>query len=222
MAKEWKRRAWKAGREEAGKAVSQGAGRERGRPEREARKRKREAEEHKLGENHGHRYYEWRLDEAGQLEYGESANCEQERRREGHWLLEMEEEELGAVEAVRAYQDLWRVKAAYRTLKDVLELRPVRHRREERVRAHMLVASLAHTGDRPGVGEEVAEGGAAAEHAGGVGGHGAGESGGVRDEGEGTQAGSVREQIGGAQGPAGAGGEAGGAAALGGGELTIH
>ena len=66
--------------EETGQAVSQGAGRESG-------KRKREAEVRKLaasligesagwilGENHGHRYYEWRLDDAGQLEYGESAN----------------------------------------------------------------------------------------------------------------------------------------------------
>ena len=101
-----------------------------------------------LGANHGHRYYEWRLDEAGQLEYGESANCEQERRREGHWLLERGEPELGAVEAVRAYQDLWRVEAAFRTMKDVLELRPVWHRTEERVRAHVLVASLALAIDR--------------------------------------------------------------------------
>ena len=160
-AKEWQRRAGKAGREEAGKAVSQGAGRESEEQEREARKQEREAEERKLaasligesagrilGENHGHRYYEWRLDEAGQMEYGESANCEQERRREGHWLLETEEPELGAVEAVRAYQDLWRVEAAFRTMKDVLELRPVWHRTEERVRAHVLVASLALAIDR--------------------------------------------------------------------------
>ena len=160
-AKEWKRRAGKAGREKAGKAVHQAAGRESEEQEREARKQEREAEERKLaasligesagrilGANHGHRYYEWRLDEAGQLEYGESANCEQERRREGHWLLETEEPELGAVEAVRAYQDLWRVEAAFRTMKDVLELRPVWHRTEERVRAHVLVASLALAIDR--------------------------------------------------------------------------
>ena len=100
-AKEWKRRAGKAGREKAGKAVHQAAGRESEEQEREARKQEREAEERKLaasligesagrilGANHGHRYYEWRLDEAGQLEYGESANCEQDgcwRRRSPSW-----------------------------------------------------------------------------------------------------------------------------------------
>ena len=47
------------------------------------------------------------------------------------------------MEAVRAYQDLWRVEAAFRTMKDVLQLRPVWQRTEERVRAHVLVASLA-------------------------------------------------------------------------------
>ena len=153
-AKEWKRRAGKAGREKAGKAVRQAAGRESEQPEREAEQRKLaasligESAGRILGANHGHRYYEWRLDEAGQLEYGESANCEQERRREGHWLLETEEPELGAVEAVRAYQDLWRVEAAFRTMKDVLQLRPVWHRTEERVRAHVLVVSLALALDR--------------------------------------------------------------------------
>ena len=101
-----------------------------------------------LARDNGQRYYDWRLGEAGQLEYWENANCAAEKRREGHWLLETEEEGLSAVEAVRAYQDLWRVEAAFRSMKDVLELRPVWHRVEERVRAHVLVAALALGFDR--------------------------------------------------------------------------
>ena len=101
-----------------------------------------------LARDNGQRYYDWRLGAAGQLEYWENANCAAERRREGHWLLETEEEGLSAVEAVRAYQDLWRVEAAFRSMKDVLELRPVWHRVEERVRAHVLVAALALAFDR--------------------------------------------------------------------------
>ncbi len=58
------------------------------------------------------------------------------------------ETELGAVEAVRAYQELWRVEAAFRSMKDVLELRPIWHRTDERVQAHVLVAALALTFDR--------------------------------------------------------------------------
>ena len=101
-----------------------------------------------LARDHGQRYYDWRLREGGQLEYWENASCLAEQRREGHWLLETEEAGLSAVEAVRAYQDLWRVEAAFRSMKDVLELRPVWHRVEQRVRAHVLVAALALTLDR--------------------------------------------------------------------------
>ncbi len=101
-----------------------------------------------LARDNGQRYYDWRLDEGGQLQYWENAHCAAERRREGHWLLETEETGLSALEAVRAYQELWRVEAAFRSLKDVLELRPVWHRTPERVQAHVLVAALALAIDR--------------------------------------------------------------------------
>ena len=101
-----------------------------------------------LSQNHGQRYYDWRREGEERLEYWENESCAQEKRREGHWLLETEETELGAVEAVRAYQELWRVEAAFRSMKDVLELRPIWHRTDERVQAHVLVAALALTFDR--------------------------------------------------------------------------
>ncbi len=50
--------------------------------------------------------------------------------------------------AARAYQELWRVEAAFRSMKDVLELRPIWRRTDERVQAHVLVATLALTFDR--------------------------------------------------------------------------
>jgi len=55
---------------------------------------------------------------------------------------------LSAVEAVRAYEDLRRVEADSRSLKDVFELRPLRHRVEELVQAHALLAALALAIDR--------------------------------------------------------------------------
>lgn len=55
---------------------------------------------------------------------------------------------LSTVEAVPACQELWRVEAAFRSLKDVLELRSVWHRTPERVQAHVLVATLALAIDR--------------------------------------------------------------------------
>ncbi len=40
------------------------------------------------------------------------------------------------------------MEAAFRSMKDVLELRPIWHRTDERVQAHVLVAALALTFDR--------------------------------------------------------------------------
>ena len=175
-----------------------------------------------LARDNGQRYYDWRLGQDGQLEYWENAPCAAEKRREGHWLLETEEQGLSAVEAVRSYQDLWRVEAAFRSLKDVLELRPVWHRAEERVRAHVLVAAPS-AGLRPGAAAQAAPSGVGvAQLAGGVDGAGDGQLGGVRTARRAAQGGRVRERRRGwarqrgVPGIAGAGSEAGSAATTGG------
>lgn len=46
-------------------------------------------------------------------------------------------------EAVLAYKELWRVEQAFRNLKTGLELRPMYHRNESRIRGHILVCFLA-------------------------------------------------------------------------------
>jgi hypothetical protein len=53
-------------------------------------------------------------------------------------------EELEAEAAVQAYKDLTEVEQAFRSLKDFgVEVEPIRHRKEERVRAHVLLCMLA-------------------------------------------------------------------------------
>ncbi len=54
------------------------------------------------------------------------------------------ETELEAAEVVRSYKQLARVERAFRTLKGPLEVRPIHHRLEDRVRAHLLVCMLAY------------------------------------------------------------------------------
>jgi len=54
------------------------------------------------------------------------------------------ENELEAPEVVRAYKQLKEVERAFRTLKGPLELRPIHHRLEERVRAHVFLCMLAY------------------------------------------------------------------------------
>ena len=54
------------------------------------------------------------------------------------------ESELRAPEVVRAYKQLKEVERAFRTLKGPLELRPIHHRLEERVRAHVFLCMLSY------------------------------------------------------------------------------
>lgn len=57
----------------------------------------------------------------------------------------LEKEQVGAAEAVGYYKDLSRVEEAFRTLKsNDLEIRPIRHRTEDRVRAHLFLCVLAY------------------------------------------------------------------------------
>jgi hypothetical protein len=53
-------------------------------------------------------------------------------------------EALAAPDVVRAYKQLKEVERAFRTLKGPLELRPIHHRLEDRVRAHVFLCMLAY------------------------------------------------------------------------------
>ena len=70
-----------------------------------------------------------------------------EAQLDGFYILRTSEgaERLGAAEVVRRYKDLTRVERAFRSLKSVdLQIRPIRHRVETRVRAHLFLCLLAY------------------------------------------------------------------------------
>ena len=93
--------------------------------------------------HHGHRYYRWRL-EAGQFSFEEDPlHLGQEKRIEGKYLIATSEARLDILEAVRRYKELSEVERGFRCLKDVLEMRPIYHKSQRRVRAHIFVAALA-------------------------------------------------------------------------------
>jgi len=101
-----------------------------------------------LSRHHGYRYYTWEL-RPGEFHYFEHAqNLQQEKAVEGKYLIQSEEPNLSAVEAVEIYKDLSEVERAFSGLKDVLEMRPIYHRTESRVQAHIFIASLAFLLDR--------------------------------------------------------------------------
>jgi transposase len=101
-----------------------------------------------LAGNHGYRYYDWKL-EKGRFRYFEHPiNLKNEKSLEGKYLIQTEEQNLSALEAVTVYKELSEVERAFARLKDVIEMRPIFHQKAARVQAHVFVASLAFLLDR--------------------------------------------------------------------------
>jgi transposase len=101
-----------------------------------------------LGRNHGYRYYDWELQEGKFRFFEHTANLKQEEMLEGKYIIQSEEKNLSAIEAVRIYKELSEVERAFSGLKDVIEMRPIYHQRAQRMEAHIFVASLAFLLDR--------------------------------------------------------------------------
>ena len=98
--------------------------------------------------NHGYRYYDWKLED-GRFSYFEHPiNLQREQSLEGKYLIQTEEQNLSALEAVAVYKELSEVERAFARLKDVIEMRPIFHQKAARVQAHVFVASLAFLLDR--------------------------------------------------------------------------
>jgi len=102
----------------------------------------------KLRRNHGHRYFDWELREGKFRFFEHPINLAREKALEGKYVIQTEERNLSAVEAVSAYKELNEVERGFSHLKDLLELRPVYHQSDARVEAHVFVAALALLLDR--------------------------------------------------------------------------
>ena len=66
-----------------------------------------------------------------------------EIRREGKYILKTDRATITAAEALDCYKQLNTVEQGFRDLKDVIEMRPIYHHKDDRVQAHIFVASLA-------------------------------------------------------------------------------
>ena len=93
--------------------------------------------------NHGHRYYGWSYDGGVFRFFEHPVHFVREQAYEGKYVIQSEEPTLSAVEAVRLYKELSEVERAFANLKDVIDLRPIYHRTDDRVQAHIFVAALA-------------------------------------------------------------------------------
>lgn len=66
-----------------------------------------------------------------------------EKKLDGRYLLRSRDPSLSAEDIALGYKQLLEVERGWRDIKHVLDLRPVYHRKEERIRAHVLLCRLA-------------------------------------------------------------------------------
>jgi transposase len=101
------------------------------------------AAERIMQRSHGYRYFEWEL-RGGAFQFRPSEkHFEREKQIEGKYLIATSEQHLSVQEAVGLYKELSDVEQGFRELKDLLEMRPIYHHVEHRVKAHIFVAALA-------------------------------------------------------------------------------
>ena len=66
-----------------------------------------------------------------------------EERFDGKWVLQTDMEELTAEEVALQYKRLWMVEEMFRTVKTLLETRPIYHKCDETIRGHVFCSYLA-------------------------------------------------------------------------------
>ena len=83
-----------------------------------------------------------KMDSKGNFKINNQAVKEQEHL-DGKYLIRTSDDTLSVEDIALGYKQLLEVERAFRTLKTTLELRPVYHRKEERIRAHVLLCWLS-------------------------------------------------------------------------------
>jgi len=73
----------------------------------------------------------------------DAAAIKAEEKLDGTYLLRCSDPSLSAEEIALGYKQLWQIERAWRDMKQVIDLRPVYHRKEERIRAHVVLCWLA-------------------------------------------------------------------------------
>lgn len=83
-----------------------------------------------------------KMDKKGQPKL-DKAKIKAEEKLDGKYLLRTSDDTLSPEDVALGYKQLLQVEEAFRTLKTTLELRPVYHRLEDRIRSHVLLCWLA-------------------------------------------------------------------------------
>ena len=80
--------------------------------------------------------------------YLDKAKLEREAQCDGTFVLEVSSETMPPTDAALAYKGLLRVEQAFRVLKHGVDIRPIYHRLDKRIRAHVTLCTLAYLLER--------------------------------------------------------------------------
>lgn len=83
-----------------------------------------------------------KIDTKGNLKINEKA-VKAAEKLDGKYLIRTSDDTLSVEDIALGYKQLWEVERAFRTLKTTLELRPVYHRKDDRICSHVLLCWLA-------------------------------------------------------------------------------
>ncbi|WDE97048.1 IS1634 family transposase [Lentisphaera profundi] len=94
------------------------------------------------------KFFQWDVDDNGKLTWSlNEEKVKQEEKFDGCYIIRTDapKENIGKDETVLAYRDLQKVEQAFRNLKTVsLELRPMHHKTDERLKSHIFLSTLAY------------------------------------------------------------------------------
>lgn len=97
-----------------------------------------------LQKDKGYRYFTYEVKGEGKFSYQlDEEKLKAESRREGCYLLTTDDPDLDPRQAVQHYKDLSDLEEGFRIFKDIIEGRPIFHRKDVRVCAHLFIAQLA-------------------------------------------------------------------------------
>ncbi len=70
------------------------------------------------------------------------AKVRSEERFDGKWVLQTDMD-MASDQVALKYKELWMVEAIFRTMKSILETRPIYHKRDDTIRGHVFCSFLA-------------------------------------------------------------------------------
>ncbi len=94
------------------------------------------------------KFFDWNVGDKGELTWSLKENIiQQEERLDGCYAIrtDIAKDKLNTLEVVETYRNLQKVEQAFKNLKTVmLELRPMYHKTDDRLKAHIFMVSLAY------------------------------------------------------------------------------